>query len=321
MKFPKLPNFNLLAPTFSGMEEGGRGGICPCRHCRWQCKIFARGVNFTIFTHFLFFFLTKTVEIRWNWRCKIFNLKIRRCKILDKFHVCINIIIIITININSIITINIIIIITINIIIIITINIIIIITSSRSLTGEQGSSWSLPCSFLLSWKAIVDIVVILELEICPSFFALSSLLHKNLDWRQRCRESRRSTGGEKPFALVTLKIGCFRILISKYRIFLPFSFQPWRRVKSHLVPRGELRRRGWGGGARWPWSPRGGCQRWWSWRWQSWGGVWRERWSWWRGWRLMMTALVNRVAVQGFNVADMVLRKTIFVKRSCDEKD
>ena len=35
----------------------------------------------------------------------------------------------------------------------------------------------------------------------------------------------------------------------------------------------------------------------------------------------MMTALVNRVAVQGFNVVDMVLRKTIFVKRSCDEKD
>ena len=33
------------------------------------------------------FFLTKTVEIRWNWRCKIFNLKIRWCKILDKFHV------------------------------------------------------------------------------------------------------------------------------------------------------------------------------------------------------------------------------------------
>ena len=28
------------------------------------------------------------VEIRWNWQCKIFILKIRRCKILDKFHVC-----------------------------------------------------------------------------------------------------------------------------------------------------------------------------------------------------------------------------------------
>ena len=35
------------------------------------------------------FFLTKTVKIRWNWRCKIFSLKIRRCKILVKFHVCV----------------------------------------------------------------------------------------------------------------------------------------------------------------------------------------------------------------------------------------
>ena len=26
--------------------------------------------------------------MRWNWLCKIFSLKIRRCKILDKFHVC-----------------------------------------------------------------------------------------------------------------------------------------------------------------------------------------------------------------------------------------
>ena len=66
---------------------GHRGGICPCRHCRRQCKIFASGVNFFIFTHFLCFFPTKTVEIRWNWRCKIFSLKIRRCKFLDKFHV------------------------------------------------------------------------------------------------------------------------------------------------------------------------------------------------------------------------------------------
>ena len=46
-----------------------RGGICPCRQCRGQCKIFASGVNFSIFTHFLCFFPTKTVEIRWNWRC------------------------------------------------------------------------------------------------------------------------------------------------------------------------------------------------------------------------------------------------------------
>ena len=32
-------------------------------------------------------FPTKTVKIRWNWWCKIFSLKIRRRKILDKFHV------------------------------------------------------------------------------------------------------------------------------------------------------------------------------------------------------------------------------------------
>ena len=70
------------------LVEKCRGGICPSRHCRRQCKIFASGVNFSIFTHFFVFFLTKTVEIRWNWWCKIFSLKIRRCKILDKFHVC-----------------------------------------------------------------------------------------------------------------------------------------------------------------------------------------------------------------------------------------
>ena len=65
-----------------------RGEICHCRHCRRQCKFFANGVNFSIFTHLFVFFLTKTVEIRWNWWCKIFSPKIRRCKIFDKFHVC-----------------------------------------------------------------------------------------------------------------------------------------------------------------------------------------------------------------------------------------
>ena len=34
--------------------------------------------------------MAKTVETRKNWRCKIFSLKIRRCKFLDKFHVCIS---------------------------------------------------------------------------------------------------------------------------------------------------------------------------------------------------------------------------------------
>ena len=40
-----------------------RGEICPCRHCRRQCKIFASGVNFSIFTHFLCFFLLKLLKL------------------------------------------------------------------------------------------------------------------------------------------------------------------------------------------------------------------------------------------------------------------
>ena len=64
-----------------------RGEICPCRHCWRQCKIFAIGVNFSIFKHFSVF-ITETVQIRWNWRCKSFSQKIRLCKILDKSHVC-----------------------------------------------------------------------------------------------------------------------------------------------------------------------------------------------------------------------------------------
>ena len=38
-----------------GEEVKDRGGICPSRHCRRQCKIFASGVNFSIFTHFCVF--------------------------------------------------------------------------------------------------------------------------------------------------------------------------------------------------------------------------------------------------------------------------
>ena len=34
------------------------------------------------------FFINKTFEIGWNLRCKNFGLKIQRCKILDKPHVC-----------------------------------------------------------------------------------------------------------------------------------------------------------------------------------------------------------------------------------------
>ena len=40
-----------------------RGGICPCRQCQRQCKIFASGVNFSIFTHFLCFFLLKLLKL------------------------------------------------------------------------------------------------------------------------------------------------------------------------------------------------------------------------------------------------------------------
>ena len=43
-----------------------RGGICQCRHCRRQCKIFDSGVNFSIFTHFLCFFLLKLLKLGEN---------------------------------------------------------------------------------------------------------------------------------------------------------------------------------------------------------------------------------------------------------------
>ena len=42
---------------------GTRGEICPCRHCQRQCKIFASGVNFSIFTHFLCFFPLKLLKL------------------------------------------------------------------------------------------------------------------------------------------------------------------------------------------------------------------------------------------------------------------
>ena len=40
-------------------ENSARGGICRCR----QCKIFASGVNFSIFTHLLCFFLLKLLKL------------------------------------------------------------------------------------------------------------------------------------------------------------------------------------------------------------------------------------------------------------------
>ena len=41
----------------------GRGEICPSRQSRRECKIFASGVNFSIFTHFLCFFLLKLLKL------------------------------------------------------------------------------------------------------------------------------------------------------------------------------------------------------------------------------------------------------------------
>ena len=66
-----------------------RGGICQCRHCRRQCKIFASGVNFSIFTHFLCFFLLKLLKLGEIGGVKFLAWKSRGVKILDKFHVCI----------------------------------------------------------------------------------------------------------------------------------------------------------------------------------------------------------------------------------------
>ena len=54
----KLPNYKTWK-AYSPL----RGGICPCRQCRRQCKIFASGVNFSIFTHFLCFFLLKLLKL------------------------------------------------------------------------------------------------------------------------------------------------------------------------------------------------------------------------------------------------------------------
>ena len=40
-----------------------RGGIWPCRQCRLQCKIFASGVNFSIFTHFFVLLSLKLLKL------------------------------------------------------------------------------------------------------------------------------------------------------------------------------------------------------------------------------------------------------------------
>ena len=40
-----------------------KGGICPCRHCRRQCKSFASSVNFSICTHFFVFLSPKLLKL------------------------------------------------------------------------------------------------------------------------------------------------------------------------------------------------------------------------------------------------------------------
>ena len=51
-------SYSLL--EFVRTPSQARGGIC---HCRRQCKIFASGVHFSIFTHFLCFFLLKLLKL------------------------------------------------------------------------------------------------------------------------------------------------------------------------------------------------------------------------------------------------------------------
>ena len=45
------------------MAKFSRGEIGPCRPRRRQCKFFASGVNFSIFTFFLCFFLLKLLKL------------------------------------------------------------------------------------------------------------------------------------------------------------------------------------------------------------------------------------------------------------------
>ena len=66
-----LLNHKFYLPLQTLLQYGGpgksgpiiRGGICQCRQCRRQCKIFTSGVNFSIFTHFLCFFLLKPLQL------------------------------------------------------------------------------------------------------------------------------------------------------------------------------------------------------------------------------------------------------------------
>ena len=68
----QLENFSGPVPTESLSTQDSenvfgfgdcRDDICHSRHCRWQCKIFASGVNFFIFTQFFVLKLLKLGEI------------------------------------------------------------------------------------------------------------------------------------------------------------------------------------------------------------------------------------------------------------------
>ena len=63
---------------------------CPCRQCRRQCKIFASGVNFSIFTHFLCFFPLKLLKLGEIDGVKFLAWKSGGVIFFDKFHVCYN---------------------------------------------------------------------------------------------------------------------------------------------------------------------------------------------------------------------------------------
>ena len=56
LQSPGLRRFKYWSIILYIYMAYARGGICHSRHCRRQCKIFASGVNFSIFTHFLCFF-------------------------------------------------------------------------------------------------------------------------------------------------------------------------------------------------------------------------------------------------------------------------
>ena len=58
-----LVDLFMYIPMIQVLQSHHRGGICHSRHCRRQYKIFASGVNFSIFTHFFSFFLLKLLKL------------------------------------------------------------------------------------------------------------------------------------------------------------------------------------------------------------------------------------------------------------------